>query len=268
MSNLSIRASAFGRLFDCAYRFEGEHILGMRKAASPRMLLGSAIHASTAAFDQGRVSGSQVSVDDAAAAAVDLLRKPEYDVDWTGADLSPRDAEAIALRLHVDYCTTWSPRFQFESVEMTMVPLVVDCGGGTTITLTGTMDRARVRSALDGGRGITDLKTGARAVSGGRAETKNHRAQLGTYELLYQNTTGQSITEPAEIIGLKTKGRPEIAAADVHGARELLVGNEFHRGLIEYAAEMFRTGLFTPNNQSLYCQEKSCARWAKCAFHD
>jgi hypothetical protein len=50
-SVFKVRASSWGRLFDCAYAWEGTHILGLKKASGLRAQLGTAIHASTAAFD-------------------------------------------------------------------------------------------------------------------------------------------------------------------------------------------------------------------------
>ena len=50
--------------------------------------------------------------------------------------------------------------------------------------------------------------------------------------------------------------------------RLVLVMARLLAGLIEYAAVMFRTGLFPPNNQSILCSERYCARWAACKFHE
>ncbi|WP_437880878.1 PD-(D/E)XK nuclease family protein [Pseudomonas sp. LRF_L74] len=112
----------------------------------------------------------------------------------------------------------------------------IDCGNGIVILLTGQLDRARVKRDSDG-LGIADVKTGGAAVSQGVAKTKGHAPQIGTYELLYEHTTGERITAPAEIIGLKTKGAPEVGtgeiiermeregvvtAADSNGGREVL----------------------------------------------
>ena len=87
-------------------------------------------------------------------------------------------------------------------------------------------------------------------------------------DLLYEHTTGIATTEPAEIIGLKTKGNPETGTALVHGARELMVGTDAYPGLIQFAADMFRTGLFPPNPSSHLCSARYCARWNRCPYHD
>ncbi|TJZ73771.1 RecB family exonuclease [Chitiniphilus eburneus] len=264
---IRVRASSWGRLFDCAHAWEGAHLLGMYQASGPRALLGTALHAATAVFDQARVDAAPVSVAEASDVLADVLREPPYEVSWAGEDLSPRQAMSIGQGLLGRYCTEISPRYQFTAVELATAPLTIDCGGGLQIELTGTMDRSRAR-IVDGAVGISDLKTGRNAVSQGRAATKGHVAQLGTYELLFEHTTGQVVTAPGEIIGMKTSGAPEIAAADVPNARALMVGTARQRGLIEFAAEMFRSGLFPPNPQSHACHERYCARWKACPYHD
>lgn len=265
--NLKIRASSWGELFDCAYKWEGKHLLGMRMPSGPRALLGTAIHAGTAAFDQARIDCLNITPDDAAGVFVEALQHPEYEVDWATDDLTPRQAETTGIALLSRYCTDISPHYDFANVEMETKPLDIDCGNGVIVTLTGTLDRSRVRRGVHG-KGISDIKTGGAAVQKGVAKTKGHRAQLGTYELLFEHTTGEQITEPAEIIGLKTKGTPEVATGQIEEAKLLMVGSEHHRGLIEFAADMFRTGLFTPNPQSQLCSPKYCARWKSCPYHD
>ena len=72
----------------------------------------------------------------------------------------------------------------------------------TGIALTGTTDRVRETPA---GLGISDLKTGGRAVgTDGRAVTQGHAVQLGVYELLASHAMGLDITAPAQIVGMNT----------------------------------------------------------------
>jgi hypothetical protein len=265
--SITIRASAWGGLFDCAYRFEGIHLLGMRNVVGLRAALGTAIHAGTAAFDSSRITGAGLTADDAAGVMVEKLRDPENEFDPARDDLSVGDAERIGIALTAKYCTEWSPRFEFAAVEMETKPLDINCGGGVIVRLTGTMDRARIRKGSQG-VGIADLKSGSAAVQKGAAVTKGHAAQVGTYELLYEHTTGESITDDAEIIGLKTKGTPEIATGTIKNAKRVMVGTDDHPGLIEFAAEMFRSGRFYPNPCSLLCGEKYCPRYGSCNFHD
>jgi hypothetical protein len=239
----------------------------MNKPSGARALLGTSIHASTAVFDAARMKGEPVTADDAAGVLVDTLAKPPYEVDWKGEDLTPREAQRIGLSLHTRYCMDVSPQFEYVAVEMETKPFAIDCGNGTIIELVGTLDRCRIRNAAGGAKGICDLKTGGAAVENGVAKTKAHGPQIGTYELLYEHTTGEQPTAPAEIIGLKTKGAPEIALGEIRNARAVMVGTDQYKGLIEYAAEMFRSGLFPPNPQSLTCHPRYCARWATCPYH-
>lgn len=266
--SITIRASAWGGLFDCAYRFEGIHILGLRNVVGLRAALGTAIHAGTAAFDQANLDGSAITPDDAAGVLVDKLRDPENEYDPARDDLTVADAERTGISLLTKYCLDVSPRYQFVAVEMATKPLDIDCGGGVVVRLTGTMDRARIRKA-EHGVGIADLKSGGTAVQKGVANTKGHGPQIGTYELLYEHSTGELITDDAEIIGLKTSGKPEIGTAPIRNAKRVMVGTDDGQpGLIEFAAEMFRSGRFYPNPKSLLCSDKYCPRHATCPFHD
>jgi len=241
--------------------------MGMRNPVSGRMILGSAIHASTAAFDQGFLDNADLTPNDTADVLVDKLRDPGEEVDWSIDDLTINAAEATGLILHGKYCTEISPNYDFLTVEMETKPLEINCGGNIQVTLTGTLDRSRVRRA-NNGVGISDLKTGATAVQKGAAKVKSHAAQIGTYELLYEHTTGTIITEPGEIIGLKTKGKAEIATGEIIGAKQRLIGTDETPGLIDYAVEMFKSGLFPPNPTSFICGAKYCARWNSCIYHD
>ncbi|MGX5879445.1 PD-(D/E)XK nuclease family protein [Burkholderia gladioli] len=262
-----VRASSWGALFDCAYRWEGIHLLKMHNVVGLRAALGTAIHAGTAVYDQGVLDGSGLTADDAAGAFIDKLHDPLNEYDPLTDDLTLREAERIGIALTVKYCLEVAPRYQFIAVEMETKPLDIDCGGGITIRLTGTMDRARVRrTAL--GPGIADLKSGARAVADGAAVTKGHGPQIGTYEMLYEHTTGELIADTAEIIGLKTKGTPEIATAPVKNGKRAMLGEGGEPGLIEFAADMFRSGRFYPNPKSLLCDRKYCPRYGTCSFHE
>ncbi len=265
--SITIRASAWAGLFDCAYRFEGIHLLKMRNVVGLRAALGTAIHAGTAAFDQGRLDASGVTADDAAGVMVDKLRDPGNEYDPARDDLTVGEAERVGISLLTKYCMEVSPRYQFVAVEMETKPLDIDCGGGVIVRLTGTMDRARIRKA-EHGVGIADLKSGSAAVQKGVAVTKGHGPQIGTYELLYEHSTGEQITDSAEIIGLKTNGTPEIATGMIANAKRVMVGTETEPGLIEFAADMFRSGRFLPNPRSLLCSEKYCCRWSTCRFHE
>ncbi|CAB3730514.1 RecB family exonuclease [Paraburkholderia rhynchosiae] len=266
MSNLTIRASAFGGLFDCGYKFEGEHILGMRRPAGVRTLLGTATHSGTAAFDSARLRGESISPDDAAGVFVDALRNPEYEVKVFDDDLSLKEAERIGLTLTTKYCTEIAPQFHYTAVEMTLKPLEIDCGGGVTITLTGTMDRARA-AETDAGTIIPDVKTGSKVVSNGVANIKARSAQTGTYQLMYEHTMREP-TAGAQVIALGTSSKTPVAVSPVFDARRILIGTDEAPGLIQLAADMFRAGLFPPNPASYLCSKRYCARWERCIYRE
>lgn len=264
---ITARASSWSKLFDCAYSWEGEHILGMRKPAGLRAHLGTSIHASTAAFDAGRLPGATpVDVMDAADIFVSSLHQPDREVDFKQDDLSLRDAERIGLSLHAAYCTEISPRYAFISVEQKLTPLEIDCGGGQVVRLTGSMDRARVAQHPDGVV-IPDVKTGTRVIVDGVAQTKGRSAQVGTYQLMYEHTEGVP-TVGGQILALATKGRAEVAVSPIWDAKRVMVGDDDRPGLIQIAAGMFRSGLFPPNPSSHLCSERFCARWSTCHFHE
>lgn len=267
-----VRASSWGSLFDCAHRFEAIHILGMRSASGPRAALGTAIHAGTAHFDAQRARGEPGDAMEAAEEFMHALRNPREEVNWRHADLTMAQAEKIGLTLLARYCADVAPHFHYVAVEMETKPMVIDCGSGVKIQLTGTMDRARV-VAGEFGVGIADLKSGTRATEddshGNRvAKTKGHAAQIGTYELLYEHTTGELVTRPGVIIGLNTGNRPDIAIGEIGNAREQMVGTEDSPGLLKYATVMFQTGLFPPNPSSVMCSEQYCPRWNQCLYHE
>ncbi len=265
--SITIRASSWASLFDCAYRFEGIYLLKLPSVVGLRAALGTAIHAGSAVFDQARISGDLVTADDAAGVLVDKLKDPEIEYDKNRDDLTVQEAERVGITLLTKYCLDVSPKYNFVAVEMETKPLDIDCGGGVIVRLTGTMDRARVKKG-ETGVGIADLKSGSSAVQKGAAVTKGHGPQVGTYELLYEHTTGELITAPAEIIGLKTKGTAEIGTGTINNAKRVMVGSDGAPGLIEFAAEMFKSGRFYPNPKSLLCSEAYCPRHATCPFHD
>lgn len=266
MSAITVRASSWGALFDCAHRWEWVHIMNNSGRSSLRAALGTAVHASTAAFDKSRMLGQGFTAGETAALVIDSLRESEErdGIAWADEDISVRNAQRIGINLHETYCAEVSPKFNFVAVEPEVNPLTINCEG-VTIELRGTLDRSRANKTSNG-IGIADLKTGKAAVQKGAAKTRGHAAQLGVYEILYEHTTGTPITEDAEIIGLSTSGDNKIGFGKIQGAKDMLIGSDDQPGLIEYAAAIFKTGLFPPNNQSALCSSKYCPRWEQCKF--
>lgn len=256
-----IRASSLSTLFDCPARWEAEHLLGLRKPSSAAAHLGTAVHASTAVFDESNLNGNPVSIDDAAGTLVDTIYQPEDDVAWD--DLSPKKAESIGLALHSKYCSEIAPAQTYSAVELACESLqITDLG----IELTGTTDRIYIDK--QGRKGIADIKTGKRAVEAktGKAVTKYHKEQMAVYELLAEHAAGERLTAPAMIIGLKTQGKAQAGTGKIRGARDALVGDSFNKGLLERASEIIRSGNFYGNPRSFLCSAKYCPRHSTCPY--
>lgn len=262
-----IRASSLAELHDCPARWASKYIDGRTLPSSGKAALGTAVHASTAAYDQSVIDGSGLSIDDAAAAAVDAIWHPKYDVDW-GED-SPKKIEEVALSLHIRYCKEVAPNIQYAVVEETADDLIIEDLG---LRLTGTIDR--IYKDEVGQLGIADIKTGKVAVGeDGTVATAEHTYQLGAYELLAQHTTGRPIEAPAKIIGMsttnakpKTEKPKRIGIGEITGAREVLLGTEEEPGILFYAAKIIHSGLFYGNPKSMMCHKKYCPNFGSCRF--
>lgn len=259
---VQVRASSLGRLFDCPAAWAATHIDGKRTPSNGKAMLGKAVHASTAVFDQGGIDGAGITIDEAAAAAVDTIHKPDEDVVWE--DDSPHDAEKIAIALHVKYCQQVAPTQTYRAVEVRCESLeITDLG----IALTGTTDRVR---ETDDGLGIVDLKTGKAAVgSDGLVKTAGHAYQMGVYELLAEKASGIAITAPAQIVGMntaKTAASQRVGSGQISGARDVLLGDGETPGILEHAARIIHSCNFWGNPKSMMCHERYCAAYPTCKF--
>lgn len=258
-----VRASSLPELWDCPARWEAKHVLGMRLPTGGAAQLGTAVHAGTAIFDQSNINGQMIPADDIAGVVVDTLWHPETDVDW--GDSSPKEAEPIALGLFGKYCDQIAPQFEFVDVEAECEQLDIPELG---ISLTGTTDR--IFRDKDGDYGIADLKTGKTAVSpDGVVKTAGHASQIAVYELLAEQATGRPINAPASIIGMataKTDKARRVGVGTISGAKELLVGDDEHKGLLEIAAQFLKSGVFYGNPKSLLCNKNYCPRYGQCYF--
>lgn len=261
---ITIRASALSDFLDCPARAEAKHLRGLRTPSTGGAALGTAIHRSTAVYDQSVIDGQGITVEEAAGAAVDSLQRPNEDVQWD-EDESVRAAEAIAIALHKLYCTTIAPTQEYAAVEVLCERLeIADIG----IALTGTTDR--VRRVADG-YGIGDLKSGKRAVGAdGSVETKGHAYRIGVYELLAERASGLPITEGAQIVGLQTgkteRGQRVATSAPIVGAREVLIGEPDSPGVLETVARMIHAGAFPGNPRSMLCHARYCPIYHCCKF--
>lgn len=261
-SIVTIRASSLGSLFDCPARWAATHLEGKRTPSNGKAMLGKAVHASTAVFDQSVIDGSGITVDEAAAAAVDAIRRPDEDVAWD--EDKPSDAELVALSLHGKYCTVIAPKQNYRAVEVQCDRLeITDLG----IALTGTTDRIR---EIDNGFGICDLKTGKAAVgSDGAVKTSGHAYQMGVYELLAEQASGIPITRDAQIIGMntaKTAASQRVGTGEISGAREVLLGDGETPGILEMASKLIHSGVFYGNPKSMMCHHRYCPVYSTCTF--
>lgn len=257
---IKIRASSLAGLFDCPARWAAVHIDGIKSPSSGAAQLGTAVHAGAAVFDQARIDAAGITADDAAGAVVDAIWRPAEDVAWD--DIAPREAERVGLRLHARYCAWAGSRAPFAAVELACGELeIADLG----ITLTGTTDRIYISDA--GEYGIADIKTGKRAVSSaGVVATASHAAQLGVYELLAENATGEAMAAPARIIGASTTTGALAVSGDLIACRELLVGDGDQPGLLQHAAAIIKNGLFYGNPRSQLCSDRYCPAFATCKY--
>lgn len=250
----TVRASSLPELLDCGFRWYAKNELRLRLPSSPPAHMGQALHAGTAAYDQARLEGQAVKPDDAAGVFVDHLHRPPEDVEW--GDSSPKKLEPVGLRVLTHYCTDLAPQRTYEAVELRCEALDVVTEYGT-VRLTGTTDR--IRRTADGRRGISDLKTGARAVgTDGRAVTKGHGLQMGIYSLLAEQASGQAMDDAAEIVGLQTTQQARVGVGRIEDVRTPLVGTPNEPGIIDLAAQTLNAGLFIPNPRSNLCNPKYC----------
>lgn len=264
MQIVTIRASALSDFLDCPARAEAKHLLGKRTPMGGAALLGKAVHASTAVFDSSKLAKTGITINDAAAAAVDAIHTPNEDVVYDEDDSAKR-IEKIAISLHYKYCQEIAPQQDYVAIEVKCDRLeITDIG----LALTGTTDRIRRTEA---GLGIADLKSGKRAVGAdGTVETKGARYQIGVYELLAERASGVPITAPAEVIGLQVaeteRGQRVAKSEPITGARDVLVGDAEGPGVLEMVARMVHAGAFPGNPRSMLCGAKFCPIHPTCKF--
>lgn len=261
MDNVVIRASSLGLLFDCPAMWKAIHIDGKQSPNSGRALLGTAVHASTALFDQSTIDGTNLTIDESIGAAIDTIEHPEYDVVWED-DTTPSIAKNIASMLHIKYCTDIARQFDYAAVEVTCDKLEINDLG---ITLTGTTDRI---FKTDDGFGVADLKTGKTIVGvDSSIKTAGHAYQIGVYELLANHAFGVSMNLDAQIIGMTTgKTSQRVATAKVEGAVDALVGDSDNPGALEMASKIVHQELWFGNPKSMLCTEKFCPVYKNCKW--
>jgi len=260
---VKVWASSIGDLLDCPARFEARQIKHLKCPRTGGAQLGTALHASTAVFDNSLIKGDGLKPDDATGALVDAIYKPGEDVVWD-EDMAQHEAESIGRALHTRYCTEIAPSQGYVAVEVRCERLEIS---DLALVLSGKTDRIR---KIGDGHGIADLKSGKTAVrADGHVETAGAAAQLGVYELLAENASGIPITQPARIVGLqvaKTAKGQRVGTGEVAMARDLLVGTPESPGLLEHAAKLIHEGMFYGNPKSTTCHEKYCPVFKTCKW--
>lgn len=260
-----MRASSLSELFDCPARWAAKMIDGKTMPRSVASHLGTSIHASTATFDKSHISGTGLTADDALGVFVDSLHDKNVDVAWSEDDISKEKAERIGSTLHTNYCNQITPYQGYTKVEVECAPLTIDFDDSkVTLKITGSTDRVR---KTERGLGISDLKSGKMAVKAdGTVDTAKHGAQLGLYELLVENETGMSVTEPARIVGMQTIEKARVGIGEITSAKQVLIGGHGELGMLEQAALLIKSGVFFGNNRSMMCHERYCPVYKTCKF--
>ena len=272
-----VRASSIAEFFDCPQRWAAKYLMGERTPASAAALIGTAVHRSTAEYDASRLEDPArwLSVDDTADVIVETLKDPGEDVEWGGMPLAK--AVSIGVGCHVRYCSDVAPTQFYSDVELPLshqdIEIWQDSGDLVVITLTGTLDRIRedaIEYYADDGTpqidvkyGISDVKTGARAIS---QSASRHKAQLAVYEVLAEHSKELKITLPGQIIALQTSSNFAAELKEVERPRDALVGTKEQKGLLQHMAQMLVSGDFYGNASSFLCSERYCPAHSWCLF--
>ena len=267
MNSVDIRSSSIAIFMDCSEMWAAIHLEKRYIPGSVPAWMGTSIHHGAAHFDTERVEGRQAIIKDAVEAAVDKFDNPTEEIRWTADDYSKSDAKMITILATEKYCTDLSPQFTFGAVELRPEPLEIAIDG-LIVRLTGQMDRTRLIKGRPGEQGISDLKTGKRAIRNGQAYTQGFKFQIGVYEMLLANTTQQPVTLPGVIAGISTVKKPQAALGYIHNASQLLIGTQEQPGILERMAGIIKSGQFLPNPRSMLCSGKYCPVYHTCKAHD
>jgi hypothetical protein len=261
----TVRASSWPALFDCSLRWYYQNVVGLRTPSRGKSQLGTALHRATAVYDTPRLTGQPGNLTAASDCLVETLQKPEHPVELDD-DFKPDKAEKIGLALTQNYVEQIAPTHEYRAIEVNCNALDITTESGV-VRISGTTDRVRVTD--DGREGISDIKSGGRAVGAdGRAVTKGHHLQTGIYRIIAEAALERVLDAPDEIIGLQVAQNARVGCAEIRDSRTPLVGNEDSPGLIEMAGRMLKSGIFPPNPRSMLCSSLYCGGYSRCTFHD
>lgn len=268
---INIRASSMADLFDCPHRWEAINIKKMYLPKNEKAHLGTSFHAGTAVYDSStmEINGASeehsptISIDDAKGVIVDSIYHPKEEIVWE--ELNQKEAEKILLPLFEKYAVQITPTMNFAGIEVTAENITIS---DLALSISGTLDRLYFDEF--GQLGIADIKTGSTAVKAdGEVSTAKHVAQVGIYEILATHAVKAEINAPALIIGAntgKTEKAQRVGKGQIHNAKELILGNEFQKGILSYASKMLHSGMFYGNPKSQICGEKYCPIYNNCFF--
>lgn len=266
-----VRSSSFGSFFDCDLRWARINLYGDYIPSTAPAAIGSAVHESTAVFDQHTADGDPISVLDAAEVAVKYIQQPEEEVNW--GDVSREKAIERALGVHTRYCNDVAPKMTYHVIERTLDPLQIQVNEDVIIELTGTLDRIYSREmkvqlanqeSYTTGYGVSDVKTGLRALS---MNSGKHKAQVGIYSMLAEESLGIQMTLPETIIALQTSDNYGAEIKTIINAQQALLGDgDENPGLLRAMGDTFKRGYFVGNSSSWLCSEKFCPYYNRCIY--
>lgn len=250
----TIRASSWPTLFDCSLRWYFDNVVGLRMPSGTPSRLGTAIHSGCAEWDRG------VGAWDAADVSAHAFLNPSDEVEQIG-QIATYEAVNIARKVTYAYTQKWGRR-EFSHVELEVAECIVKVDG-YELCITGHVDR------ISNGE-VKDLKTGARRVNAqGVVDIGADHLQLGVYSLMASAELGRDVvSNDVTIIGGSTTTF-QWAERTVHGAMQIMLGDDQSEGILSIAAKMLKHGVFAPNPKSLLCSEKYCAAYAnkRCKYH-
>lgn len=273
-----MRASSVKDLFDCPYRWQANNTnSGIPNiATSIRAHVGSCVHKATEIYDKKYLGGIAPATPNG-----DFLKRAlrSFNVAFDKPEYAIREAEAkvigdmrkVGLMLVEKYIHEVSPTLEYSHIELKCKPLEVEVGN-LIFSLTGTIDRLYVERDAKSAKptittGIADLKTGAQAVNAQDVvEVEAHKAQLGIYEILGENTIKAPIIGVPKIIGLQTNTKARVALGNAKSARDIVLGTENEVGMLMNASKLIEHGIFFGNPSSMMCNPDYCRRYKTCRY--
>ncbi len=248
-----ISPTAAKSYLSCSLRFWFERVACLRKATTPALHLGKAVHAALQSFHLARWRGGDDSVEAVAAAyeaAFLRLEREEGPVNFD--DAAEREKCRLdGLRVVAAYLD--SPEAMKEKPRAVEVMLKEDIPG-LSVPLTGAMD------LVEGNFTPVDFKSAAAKPDPDHAAF-DHEIQLVSYQLLMEAATGESPPSLDLVFLVKTKTpqviRVQSPPADAHRKRRVTA-------LLETAAGGIATGRHhpQPGMHCAWCQYRTeCMAW-------